>query len=299
VSLAPVAEQNNHFNHQIFEENKLPPRATFFSFENSSVQQKEASKRFFSLNGKWKFKWLKDPKKRPTTFQNIKYDDSDWDTINVPANWETEGFGYPIYLDERYPFNSKWPNVPTDYNPVGTYRKEITLSNEFLSEDVILKFEAVKSAMYVYVNGKYVGYSQGSKLPAEFNISNYLIEGENLIALQLFRWSDASYLESQDMLRLSGIERDVHLYTIPKVSISDYYSDTNLTNNYKNGVFKGTVTIANNSSETSIRKLTIEILDTEKSCFRNTHTIEVLANKNYRKHKTMVCRNSKFIHLED
>ena len=112
-------------------------------------------------------------------------------------------------MDERYPFKVKWPDAPTDYNPVGTYRKEITLSNEFLSEDVILKFAAAKFAMYVYVNAKYVGYSQGSKTPAEFNISEYLKKGKILIALQLFRWSDASYLESQDMFRMSGIERDV------------------------------------------------------------------------------------------
>ena len=133
--LKPIAEQTNHYNHQVFEENKLAPRATFFGFEKEELLERENSKRFLSLNGDWKFNWVKDPKKRPTTFQNIAFDDSDWTMIPVPANWEVEGYGHPIYLDERYPFTTKWPNAPTDYNPVGTYRKEITLNKEFLSED--------------------------------------------------------------------------------------------------------------------------------------------------------------------
>ena len=199
--LAEVVEQINHFNHKIFEENKLDPRATFFGFESDTVSDMENSKRFLSLNGDWKFHFVKDPKKRSTTFQNVDFDDSGWDSIPVPANWEVEGYDFPIYLDERYPFDTKWPDVPTDYNPVGTYRKVIDLDKEFLSEDIILHFAGAKSAMYVYVNGNYVGYSQGSKTPAEFDITPYVSEGKNLIALQMFRWSDSSYLESQDMLR--------------------------------------------------------------------------------------------------
>ena len=204
--LIAVSEQTFHYNHQVFEENKLPPRATYFGFESPELLEKENSKRFLNLNGDWKFHWIKDPKQRPTTFQNIEFDDSKWKTIPVPSNWEVEGYGHPIYLDERYPFTTKWPDTPTDYNPVGTYRKEITLDSEFLSEDIIIHFAGAKSAMYIYINGTYVGYSQGSKTPAEFNVTKYLKEGENLIAIQMFRWSDASYLESQDMLRMSGIE---------------------------------------------------------------------------------------------
>ena len=194
--LLPAPEQVYHYNHEIFEENKLPPRATFFAFESPEIETKENSRRFLNGNGDWKFHFVKDPKERPTTFQNTDFDDDTWKTIPVPANWEVEGYDYPIYLDERYPFETKWPDAPKDYNPVGTYRKEIQLTKEFLSEDIILHFEGAKSAMYVYVNGNYVGYSQGSKTPAEFNISPYVTEGENLIALQMFRWSDASYLES-------------------------------------------------------------------------------------------------------
>ena len=257
--LKPITQQENHFNHQIFEENKLAPRASFFAFESPNISKKENSNRFFNLNGNWKFNWVKDPKKRPTTFQNIEFDDSDWKTIPVPANWEVEGFGNPIYLDERYPFTTKWPNAPTDYNPVGTYRKEINLSKKYLSEDIILHFAGAKSAMYIYINGEYVGYSQGSKTPAEFNITKYLKEGNNLIALQLFRWSDASYLESQDMLRMSGIERDVYLYSRPKVFISDYHAQTTLDDSYKNGIFNGTISIKNDTEKELSKKITVSL----------------------------------------
>ncbi|PID69904.1 MAG: beta-galactosidase [Flavobacteriales bacterium] len=266
--LTPVAEQVNHFNHQIFEENKLPPRATFFPFETASEVQMENSGRFVSLNGSWKFKWVKNPQQRPKTFQHIDFDDSDWDAIMVPANWEIAGYGYPIYLDERYPFDTKWPDAPNDYNPVGTYRKTIELDKDFLQEDVILHFAGVKSAMYVYVNGQYAGYSQGSKTPVEFDISTYLKPGENTIALQLFRWSDASYLESQDMLRMSGIERDVYLYSRPKVHIADYYIYTNLTNNYMDGLLKDSVFIVNNSDKKQERTVRVLLKDNETTVHR-------------------------------
>ncbi|WP_273568593.1 glycoside hydrolase family 2 TIM barrel-domain containing protein [Maribacter halichondriae] len=273
--LKAVTEQVNHFNHEIFEENKLPPRATFFAVESPEIESKRNSRRYLNLNGDWKFHFVKDPKQRPTTFQNSDFDDSDWKTIPVPANWEVEGYDYPIYLDERYPFDTKWPDAPTDYNPVGTYRKEINLTDEFLSEDIILHFEGAKSAMYVYVNGDYVGYSQGSKTPADFNISPFLSEGKNRIALQLFRWSDASYLESQDMLRMSGIERDVYLYSRPKVYISDYFSDANLDDTYSKGIFKGTVSITNTTSEKVFRNVSLELLDETESVYKTTHLLEI------------------------
>lgn len=276
--LPPIEEQIYHFDHQKFEENKLPPRATFFSFESNEISDEQDSRRYLKLNGNWKFNWVKDPKKRPTTFQNVNYDDSEWTTIPVPSNWEVEGFGHPIYLDERYPFTTEWPNAPTDYNPVGTYRKEINLTKEFLSEDIILHFAGAKSAMYVYVNGHYVGYSQGSKTPAEFNITDKLHTGNNLIALQMFRWSDASYLESQDMLRMSGIERDVYLYTQPKVFVSDYYVSSNLDPKYKNGFFNGIVSITNNSAESATRSLLIEVMDNTTIIHRSLDNISIPAD---------------------
>jgi len=279
-ALSDVEEQTNHFNHKIFEENKLPPKATFFGFETADILDKKKSKRFFNLNGQWKFNLVKDPKKRPTTFHNTNFDDIEWKNIPVPSNWEVQGYDYPIYLDERYPFTTKWPDAPTDYNPVGTYRKEITLDAAFLSQNVILHFGAAKSALYVYVNGEYVGYSQGSKLPAEFNITKYLKEGKNLLAFQIFRWSDASYLESQDMLRVSGIERDVYLYTQPKVAISDYYAYTNLDDTYSNGILKNTISIVNTSKEFVKRKVSVEVLDGKTSVYMDSKYIDIPANNN-------------------
>ena len=276
--LSEVAEQLNHYNHKIFEDNKLPPRATFFAQESADIDKRENSRRYLNLNGDWKFNFVKDPKQRPTTFQNVNFDDSDWKTIPVPANWEVEGYDYPIYLDERYPFDTKWPDVPADYNPVGTYRKEVQITKAFLSEDIILHFEGAKSAMYVYINGKYVGYSQGSKTPAEFDITEYLSEGKNLIALQLFRWSDASYLESQDMLRMSGIERDVYLYARPKIFIKDYHVNSNLDQTYTNGVFKGTVTIGNSSNAAVIRNVSMELLNGATSIRKASTKLEIPPN---------------------
>ena len=276
--LPEVQEQVYHCNHKIFEENKLPPRATFFALESPDIETKEDSRRYINLNGDWKFNFVIDPKQRPTTFQNSKFDDSDWKTIPVPANWEVEGYDYPIYLDERYPFDTKWPNAPADYNPVGTYRKEVNLTKSFLSEDTILHFAGAKSAMYVYINGMYVGYSQGSKTPAEFNISAFVSEGKNLIALQMFRWSDASYLESQDMLRMSGIERDVYLYSRPKVHVSDFFAETNLDDTFSNGTFNGTVSVTNTTAETTSRKVSLELMDGGNSVYQRTDIMEIPKN---------------------
>lgn len=275
--LTKIPEQKNHYNHKIFEENRLEPRANFFAFENSVISKKENSRRFISLNGKWNFHWVKNPKDRPTTFHHLDYDDTDWKKINVPGNWETQGFGKPIYLDERYPFTTKWPNVPQEYNPVGTYRKIINLNKEFLSEDVILHFEAIK-AVYIYINGVYVGYSQGSKTSSEFDITKYLNEGKNLIAIQMLRWTDASYLESQDMLRMSGIERDVYLYSRPKVFISDYHAKTTLDNSYTNGIFNGTISITNNTDSTVIKRLVSQVIDNKEAKIYSSKEVKIPSN---------------------
>lgn len=276
--LQEVTEQTYHYNHQIFEENKLPPRASYFAFEDSTINDKTSSKRFMSLNGDWKFNWVKNPNDRPNTFHHLSYNDTDWGTIKVPGNWETQGYGKPIYLDERYPFTTKWPNVPQDYNPVGTYRKEIILDSEFLSEDIILHFGAIK-AVYIYINGQYVGYSQGSKTAAEFDITSYVKEGKNLIALQMYRWTDASYLESQDMLRMSGIERDVYIYSRPKVYLSDYHANTNLDNKYVDGIFNGIFSVTNSTKTEVSKEITVQLNDKNGIKFSETKKVIVPANK--------------------
>lgn len=215
---------NYHQDHSIFSIDKEEPRADFFAYASpllAAQQAKEQSDRFLSLNGLWRFLWVKNPQERPVDFFEPSFDDSDWDLFPVPANWEVHGLDYPIYLDEKYPFPQDWPHVPKNYNPVGSYRKQFELPEDWKDKEVILHFGGVKSALYVWINGQGLGFSQGSKTPAEFNVSKYLKEGANTIALQIFRWSDASYVESQDMLRLSGIEREVYLYARPIVHIAD------------------------------------------------------------------------------
>ncbi len=254
--------QNLHNNHKVFAINKLPPRADFFAYESSKLattNKLELSSRFISLNGIWKFNWVRSPNDRPLNFFENEFNDIDWGTIAVPSNWEVEGYGYPIYLDERYPFQTNWPNAPVDYNPVGTYRHEFILPDSWNNGETILHFAGAKSAMYLYVNGKFVGYSQGSKTPAEFNVTKYLVAGNNLIAMQMYRWSDASYLESQDMLRMSGIEREVYLYNQPNVSIVDFGVKANLDANYQNGLFSLTSIIKNSSLVEAKRSISVKI----------------------------------------
>ena len=259
--------QENHENHEIFAVNKLAPHVAVFPFANEITAvngDKTCSQWHQSLNGLWKFNWVKKPADKPENFHKEAYDDSDWRYFPVPANWEVHGYDYPIYLDEKYPFTTQWPNVSTEYNPVGSYRRTFEIPENWMERDVILYFGAVKSALYVWVNGQKIGYSQGSKTPAEFNISPYLRAGKNTLAIQIYRWSDASYIESQDMLRLSGIEREVYLYAKPKVSIQDFFVKNGLTNDYKNGQFNATFLLKNNLKK-GRKKIKVEctLLDIE------------------------------------
>ncbi len=238
TEFSPEQQQDLHRDHQVFEKNKLQPHADFFSFETPELAAegiKDQSHRFISLDGDWKFQWVRNPKDRLLHFYDTLLDDTQWETIPVPANWEVEGYGNPIYLDERYPFDTQWPDVPEEFNPVGTYRHTFTVSDDWLSDEVILHFAGAKSAMYLYLNGKFLGYSQGSKTPAEFLLNPLLKSGKNQLAIQMFRWSDASYLESQDMLRMSGIEREVFLYRQPKVSLVDLEIISELSSDYSKG----------------------------------------------------------------
>ena len=176
--------------------NKEGGHATLFLFANEPEVlrgDRAASPWFQSLDGLWKFNWVRSPKDRPTDFYREDFDDSGWGYFPVPANWEVHGLDYPIYLDEKYPFDTQWPKVPEDYNPVGTYRRSFTVPEEWMDRQVFIQFGAIKSALYVWVNGQGLGFSEDSKLPAEFDLTPYLRAGENTIAIQIFRWSVASY----------------------------------------------------------------------------------------------------------
>ena len=207
--------------------NKLPYHATL----QLPSKQKECQE-IISLDGQWLFHWSKDPESRPVGFEREDYDVSAWDKITVPGNWQLQGFGKPIYVNMRYPFHRDRPSVTGEpekdwyaydhRNPVGSYVTFIDITKEMLSKNLILHFGGVHSAMYVWINGQKVGYSQNSMSPAEFDVTKYVREGRNRLAVEVYRWSDGSYLECQDMWRLSGIFRSVQLWVRPLVHIADY-----------------------------------------------------------------------------
>lgn len=228
--------------------NRMPMRSSAFAYENANLagkREKEKSAFFQTLNGIWKFNWVKDPSQRPQDFYRTDYNDSKWDNFKVPANWEVNGYGLPIYVNQVYEFTGMRVkraalnppfDIPADNDPVGSYRKKFILPQNWKGRQVFIHLGAVKSAFYIWINGVKVGYSEDSKLAAEFDITKYVKSGENLIALQVYRWSDGSYLECQDMWRISGIERDVYLYCTPKLDIRDFKTIATLDKSYKNGL---------------------------------------------------------------
>lgn len=250
---AQETQVNDWENPKVFAINAELPHATYIPFPNLDLALKTEPKNspwYKSLNGKWKFNWVPKPADRPLDFWRVDYDDSKWKEIDVPSNWELQGYGIPIYVNSDYEFapeNPRPPHIPHDYNPVGSYRLKFTIPESWKDHDVFIHFGAVKSAFYIWVNGQKVGYSQDSKTPAEFKITPYLKPGENLLALEVYRWSDGSYLECQDFWRISGIERDVYLYAAPKTRIRDFFARTLLDENYKNGRLDLEVEILNDS----------------------------------------------------
>ena len=204
---------------------------------------KEQSENYLPLNGKWKFKWVKDADQRPTDFYLKNYDDNSWDEINVPAVWELNGYGDPIYVNTGYAwrndFESNPPEVPVKNNHVGSYRQSFVIPAEWKDKDITAHFGSVTSNMYLWVNGKYVGYGEDSKLEQEFDLTPYLEPGkENLIAFQVFRWNDGTYLEDQDFFRYSGVGRDCYLVARDKNRIEDLRITPDLVNDYKDGTLK-------------------------------------------------------------
>lgn len=269
-------------NPQVISENKEETHTTFYSFssENEALKNNwKFSENYISLDGHWKFKWVRKPGDRPQDFINPAFDVSGWETIKVPANWEVEGFGVPIYVNHQYEFadykapvsgeisfvDGIYPSnpgqVPMDYNPVGSYRRTFTVNKGWDEKEVFLHIGAMKSGGFVWINGRYVGYSQGSKLPAEFNISKFLKEGENTIALQIFRWTDGSYLECQDFWRISGIERSVYVYAQPKTRIKDFEVMATLDGAYTTGLLDLTVALNNSEAKSKTVDVYYEVLN--------------------------------------
>ena len=267
-----------HADPAVFGVNKLPPHASFFPYETPALAKTGNpvySERFLSLNGLWKFCWVCSLRQRIRNFYDPALHDFSWDRIAVPGNWEVAGYGHPIYLDEKYPFNTHWPDIPEEYNPVGSYRHRFSIPEPWKDQEIILHFAGVKSAMYVYVNGVFAGYSQGSKSPAEFNISSLVHTGENLLALQMYRWSDASYLESQDMLRMSGIERAVFLYARPKVFFADFDISALPDSTMKTGLLNLKVMVVNHTSLQESRRVQVCLFSGKQVVFKSWKKIPV------------------------
>ena len=287
LAACALAQVPDWENETVIGINKEPARATGVSYSSvdSAVQaydlkrpedalKKWANSPFYqSLNGEWKFNWVKQPSERPVDFYKVNYDVSGWGTIKVPSNWELQGHGTPIYSNVTYPHPRQPPkilaDVPSHYtaakepNPVGSYRRTFTIPKNWDGREVFIHFDGVSSAFYIWVNGEKVGYSEDSRTPAEFDISKYLKPGENVLAVEVYRWCDGSYLEDQDFWRLSGIFRDVYLHSTPKTRIQDLFVLTDLDADYQDADLKLTVTLENREAASVRRSVRATLVDAQ------------------------------------
>lgn len=239
--------QNDWENPQVLSRNREPAHATSIPYADAATAlagERGASPYFKLLNGEWQFYYANSPDAVPGGFQEETYDVSSWVSLPVPSNWQMHGYGRPNYTNVAYPYPVDPPYVP-DENPVGLYRRSFAIPAAWKDRQVFLVFEGVDSAFYVWVNGHMVGYSQGSHLPSEFNITPYIRQGENLLAVQVYQWSDGSYLEDQDMWRLSGIFRDVYLLSTPGVHVRDIRVRTTFDTQYRDATLCLNMTFRN------------------------------------------------------
>ena len=269
-------EWNN--NPQIVSLNMNKPHNDFVSYETKSQAMegiKENSSRYISLNGKWKFNFCKDIKNIPEDFYKINYNNDSWDEIDVPSNWQIKGYGIPQYTNLIYPWTGrediKPPFAPVEINEAGCYIKHFNITKEQLNKKILINFQGVESCFYLYVNGEIVGFSKDSFSPSEFDITDYLIEGKNKIAVKVYRWCDASWLEDQDFWRLSGIFRDVYLEIKNHTYIVDYRIDSNLTDDYKDGTFSSKIKVVGEGNQ----KVKLELYDEENIIYSGEKELNV------------------------
>lgn len=243
LPLLATAQRNEWMNPEVNEVNRYPMHAAYFAYENLERAEDDIPQRslnYLSMNGQWKFNWVASADQRPTDFYRKGYDDGDWGYMPMPGIWELNGYGDPLYVNVNYAWHNQFknnpPQVPVENNHVGSYRREIVVPAEWKGKDIIAHFGSVTSNIYLWVNGRYVGYSEDSKLEAEFDLTRYLTPGErNLIAFQVFRWCDGTYLECQDFFRLSGVARDCYLYAREKRRIEDIRVTPDLDTAYRDG----------------------------------------------------------------
>ncbi|MEO5944480.1 MAG: glycoside hydrolase family 2 TIM barrel-domain containing protein [Ferruginibacter sp.] len=246
IQLCFAQTTNNDWeNPSKVDENKEAPRASFMLYDSKAdaIKDDDAASNFYqSLNGTWKFHYSAKVAERPVNFYQTSFNDNRWDTMAVPSNWEMKGFGIPIYTNITYPFPKNPPFVGDD-NPAGSYRKYFTVPEKWNGNQVFLHFGSITGYAVVYINGQKAGMTKASKTPAEFNITPFLTKGKNLLAVEVFRWHDGSYLEDQDFWRISGIERDVFLTAVPTVNIWDFFLQSSLDDKYKDGIFSAAIDI--------------------------------------------------------
>jgi len=255
---------NDWENPQIFGINKLPAHATGFPFQDeTSALTLDPSKTpwFQDLNGDWDFTLVDNPRVVPDGFWMETYDTGDWSTIPVPSNWTMQGFDKPIYTNVQMPIPNTPPYVPADDNPTGLYRKHFELPAEWSGRRVIISFCGVESAFYLWINGQKVGYSQGSRLPAEFDITDFVHDGKNLIAAEVIRWSDGSFLEDQDHWRMAGIYRDVYIYSLPEIHIWDVFAKPVLDDSYQDAKLTVSATIGGDPELASGYRVEMQLYD--------------------------------------
>ncbi len=292
VYVKPI--QNMWEDETVFKENKENAHATYFPYPNTT--ELLADQDYFkypwletqssfvqSLNGKWKFNWVREPSVRPTDFFKTDFDVSSWAEIPVPSNWEMHGYGKPVYVNVDYPHKNNPPYIQTwsndsdwDPNPVGSYRRDFTIPQSWDGKQIFVNFEGIYSAAYVWVNGKYVGYTQGANTDHEFDITPYVQVGENMIAVQVIRWSDGSYLEDQDMFRMSGIYRNVNLFAVPKTFIRDHHISSTLTApTYTSGNLNVDFWVQNRSDASSTTVVEAELLDANGELVKKLGSVTV------------------------
>lgn len=248
----------------VYEKGQNAPHAfhvPFASVESAMENNTANCNNLQLLNGQWKFKWVETPGQVPEGFWQPGYNVNEWDEIIVPSNWQMEGYGYPKFRNVMLSFESDPPHIPDYFNPVGCYKRTITIPEEWENKEVMLRFEGIKSASYIWMNGKRVGYNQGGFEPAEFNITPFIKTGDNDLSVEVIRFSDGSYLENQDMWQLSGIYRDVELYAQPKTFIHDFYMVTDLDSNYEDAALIVETDIQNRLGENRSVTLKIDVLD--------------------------------------
>jgi len=234
-------------NPRLLHRRREPAHATLLPYadEASALRgERGASPYYQLLSGVWSFCYAESPHDVPEDFQRESFDAGGWDAIPVPSNWQMHGYGRPNYTNVTYPFPVDPPRVPQE-NPVGCYRRSFVLPEDWDGHPIFLNFDGVNSAFYVWINGQLAGYSQGAHLPSEFNITSYARPGKNLLAVQVYQWSDGSYLEDQDFWRLSGIFRDVYLFAAPNVHLRDVFARADLSGNYADGVLKTQAVLKN------------------------------------------------------